>query len=198
MIAGLELTTITAQFQGQTVNAAQATVQPSGCSGEAMIDLQLNPQDCPLILRRSMNNELTAEVDPSPRLISRRSPPPACMCRAVWSTTATTSPTTVTRWVAIWCRPPRPTALLPTWPPSSSADPLIKRPSRTIYALIDRSQLDAAIDYQNAEVAESSRTRGPSGLMLNVAIRFMMEMADQLPLPVPDRFQRLLPAAGGA
>ena len=66
MIAGLELTTITAQFQGQTVNAAQANPYSLQAVQEAMIDLQLNPQDCLLILRRSVNNELTAEVDPSP------------------------------------------------------------------------------------------------------------------------------------
>jgi hypothetical protein len=64
---GVELTTITAQFQGQTVNAAQANPYSLQAVQEAMIDLQLNPQDCLLILRRSVNNELTAEVDPSPK-----------------------------------------------------------------------------------------------------------------------------------
>ncbi|MGU5726775.1 MULTISPECIES: hypothetical protein [Aeromonas] len=202
MIAGLELTTITAQFQGQTVNAAQANPYSLQAVQEAMIDLQLNPQDCLLILRRSVNNELTAEVDPSPTAYIKALNATGLHvqgCLVYYGDDFTYHGNEVGYDLV----------------PSATADRSVANVAAVVigltryketkpytYALIDRSQLDAAIDYQNAEcyggVEQNERTI--KGLMLNVAIRFMMKWQINSRFPFPTDFSgyfRLLEAHNG-
>lgn len=188
MIAGIELNTVDVTFQGKGFTADQASHESIVSAQKLTLDHQFTNGQCLVLLRRNVENALTVEVDPSPN----------AYIKALNKTGLSAQGALIYygddfTYLGNDCGYEL-THMIDTDRSLENVAGvvvgLIRNNESTPYTwvFVDRQQLDAAINYQIAEVfggvVQSERTI--KGLMLNVAIRFMMkwQMDSQFPFPV--------------
>jgi len=172
MIAGIELESVTAEFQGIAVTAAQASGTSISAAKDLAHDWQLSNGQCLILLRRNIDNDLTTQgalVYYGDNFTYNGN---HCGYELTPSLNVDRNLANVAGVVVGLLRNGE------------------QRPYT--YAFVDRQQLNVAIDYMRGEcfggVEQSEKTM--KGLMLNVAIRYLIKWQINSRFPFPVDFNR--------
>lgn len=192
MIAGIELESITAEFQGMAVTAAQASGDSISAAKDLAHDCRLSNGQCLLLLRRDIDNNLTVEIDPSPLAYIA-----ALNATGLHAQGALVYYGDDFTYHGNHCGYELTPSLNIERNLENVAGVVVGlvrngEPKPYTYAFVDRQQLNAAIDFQRGEcyggVEQSEKTM--KGLMLNVAIRYLMKWQINSSFPFPVDFTR--------
>lgn len=192
MIAGIELESVSAEFQGIAVTAAQASGASISAAKDLAHDWQLSNGQCLILLRRNIDNDLTLEIDPSPLAYI-----------AALNATGLHTQGALVYYGDDFTYNGNHCGYELT--PSLNIERNLANVAGVVvgllrngehkpytYAFVDRQQLNVAIDYMRGEcfggVEQSENTM--KGLMLNVAIRYLIKWQINSRFPFPVDFNR--------